>query len=131
MTTISVRSTTPISDQPTGAPGAPEPVGPRRRRRIVLSAVGALVAVAAVGAGVLLGQRATSPTAPTVGKVVTFPSDWQAYRAGERGDVVVAPLPRDWQAYRAGERGTSPTAPTVGTVVTFPSDWHAYRAGER
>jgi len=42
--------------------------------------------------------------ASEVGQAVTYQSDWQVYRAGERGDVLPTTLPRDWRTYRAGER---------------------------
>ena len=73
MTTTTLRTATLTSDRPTSTAGAPEPGGPRRhrhRRRVAtvgIVAGGTLVAVAAVGAGVLLGQRATSTRASAVG----------------------------------------------------------------
>ena len=128
MTTNTIRTAPPTS-QPNGPAGAPHPGGPpRRHRRTVTGLVvtgAALVAVAAAGTGVLLGQRATGPAAPTVGTTVTFSSDWQVYRAGERGDVAVSPLPGDWTTYRAGER--TPTSSSSGHA----SDWTSYRDGER
>jgi hypothetical protein len=66
-----------------------------------------LVGVLAVAIGIVLGQRLTagpaaiSPAAP--GAAVSFPSDWQQYRAGERGDVPQVALPGDWSSYRTGE----------------------------
>ena len=78
-----------------------------------------------------LGQRATSPAVPAVGRAVIYPPDWQEYRAGERGDVVPAPRPSEWTTYRAGERATGSTPPAVGRAVIYPPDWQEYRAGER
>ena len=87
MTSTTLRTPTQISDRPTGTSSAPAPGGPRRpRRRVAIVGVvvaGTLVAVAAVGTGVELGQRATSPAVPAVGRAVIYPPDWQAYRAGE------------------------------------------------
>ena len=132
MTSTTLRTPTQISDRPTGTSSAPTPGGPRRpRRRVAIVGVvvaGTLVAVAAVGTGVELGQRATSPAVPAVGRAVSYPPDWQAYRAGERGDVVLTPRPSDRTTYRAGERATGSTAPAG---VTFPPGWQEYRAGER
>jgi hypothetical protein len=81
--------------------GAPEP----RTRRPAMVALGVCIAVLAVAGGILGGQRLTAgpstiaPATPTG----SFPSDWQLYRAGERGDVPPADLPGDWTTYRTGE----------------------------
>jgi hypothetical protein len=135
MTTTTVRTATQTPDQPispTSGPGSGGPRRPRRRAATVgIVAGGILVAGAAVATGVLLGQRATSSPAPAVGTAVTFPTDWQVYRAGERGDVVPAPRPADWSSYRAGERTGAAATPTASAAVTFPSDWQVYRSGER
>ncbi len=77
-------------------------------RRPVMVGLGVCVAVLAVAGGIVAGQRLTTgpttvaPVAP--GTTVSFPSDWQLYRAGERGDVPPAGLPSDWTNYRSGER---------------------------
>ena len=51
------------------------------------------------------GSQVT-PVQPSyrVGAPISYPSDWQVYRAGERGDVPTQALPKDWSGYRAGER---------------------------
>jgi hypothetical protein len=81
------------------------PTQPKTRKpaKVVL---GISAAALAVAGGIALGQRLTagpSVIAPAPGAAVSFPSDWQVYRAGERGDVAPANLPGDWTSYRSGE----------------------------
>ena len=79
----------------------------KQTHKPALIGMGICAVVLAVAGGVVVGQRLTSgpstiaPAAP--GAAVSFPSDWQLYRAGERGDVPSANLPGDWTSYRAGE----------------------------
>jgi hypothetical protein len=79
----------------------------KRSHKPAMVGLGICAAVLAVSGGIVIGQRLTAgpatiaPVAP--GTAVSFPSDWQLYRAGERGDVPAADLPSDWTTYRSGE----------------------------
>jgi hypothetical protein len=86
-------------------------LGSRRRVASRFAAGAAVLAVLAALGGAQLGRALTSdPGGPARSTVPawSFPSDWQAYRSGERGD-----------------------GPGVGSAVVYPSDWRSYRAGER
>ena len=132
MATTTLPITTPSGSQHEGTPDAPDRgQSGRRGRRAGVVAGAALLAVAAAGTGVLIGVNATSSPAPLARPAARFPSDWQLYRAGERGVLVPAPQPGDWSTYRAGERAGGTTTPSVANAMTFPSAWQVYRAGER
>jgi hypothetical protein len=77
--------------------------------RAATTGLAAVAFVLTVAGGGQLGRLLTThgtPVQPSyrVGTPISFPSDWQVYRAGERGDVPTHVFPKDWLEYRAGER---------------------------
>jgi hypothetical protein len=73
-------------------------------------------ALVALGLGALAGHRlaggATVAPPPHPAGVVSYPSDWQQYRAGERGDHVV--LDEPWRGVGVPRRRLSGPRPDAG-----------------
>ena len=60
---------------------------------------------------------------------MTFSSDWQVFRAGERGFVAVAPGSGDWTTFRSSERtASSSSGPRVTGASTVRSSAEDPRA---
>jgi hypothetical protein len=84
----------------------PRSTSDKQSHKPAMVGLGICAVVLAVAGGIVVGQRLTAgpdTIAVAPGTTVNFPSDWQLYRAGERGDVPPANLPSDWTTYRAGE----------------------------
>jgi hypothetical protein len=95
MTTVPSSHTPVVA--PTTAPTTTAERAPRRTRRLTAAALVLVTASAAIVLGAVLGQRLSGTatvTPPAHGTgVVGYPTDWQQYRSGERGDHAVLDEP--------------------------------------
>jgi hypothetical protein len=77
--------------------------------RAATAGFAALAFVLTIAGGGLLGRHLTTQLTlvePSyrVGAPISYPGDWQVYRAGERGGLPTQVFPKDWSSYRARER---------------------------